>query len=110
MCPVIVRLTCDCPLRGCGRQQWVVVRQAVGVEDVEARDERGRRAVHPLLLRRLHAVCRVQRGHGDVSAEVTEVMKAAESPAAFTTHHSAETRSYFSSARALRAGLTERTP
>lgn len=75
-------------LTGCcalGQQQGVVVWQAAGVEHVEARDKRGWRAVHPLLLRRLHAVCRVQCGHGGVSAGATEVMKAAESAAAFTT-------------------------
>lgn len=48
------------------RQQGVVVRQRFGVDHVEARDQGGRRAVDPLLLRRLHAVRRVQEG---VSAE-----------------------------------------
>lgn len=43
------------------------MRQRPGVEHVEAGDERGRRAVHSLLLCGLHALRRVQDGRGGVS-------------------------------------------
>lgn len=50
-------LTSTVVLRGGGRgQQGVVVLQLLGVEHVEAWNERGWRAMHPLLLRRLHAL------------------------------------------------------
>lgn len=55
-------------LAGGGWQQRVVVWQRLGVEHVQARDQRGRRAVHSLLLGRLHAVGGVQEGRGGVSA------------------------------------------
>lgn len=49
-------------LQGGRGQQGVVVWQRPDVEHVQAWNERGRRAVDPLLLRGLHALRRVQDG------------------------------------------------
>lgn len=55
-------LTSTVVLRGGGRgQQGVVVLQLLGVEHVEAWNERGWRAVHPLLLCRLHGLRGIQQ-------------------------------------------------
>lgn len=59
---MLLVLTGTVVLQGGRGQQGVVVWQCLGVEHVEARDERGRRAVHSLLLCRLHALCGVQEG------------------------------------------------
>lgn len=107
---ILFVLTDTVVLQGGGWQQGVVVWQRPGIEHVEARNERGWRAVHSLLLCRLHGLCRVQDGWGSVSVRTRQEWEPNTCRSPPGGRILSWNMSYFSSARALRAGLTERIP